>query len=286
MFAWLLGSLLVGVAVAVAGYQRHTAARRAAAHDAYIKATGWLEGMGRPYSESDAVCKAADIYKEKYGWARGREALKAFIRRYATIDFDRPFKDKPRRHAPSRIPDEDCEKCIRELRAGYTIGSNTYLFEDLDQAAMLCPTVSKYRALFSDCHQEGMWQCLCRYDPGLKHYKQTVKPILSDSIKQHRVQCCLSNLNELKRDPDFLKRVFWIDGSTFMMVPVAGTVIGHKDDKWGSLVAADPVYYYNCITHHRDIVKVVVYVMVNWYVGVCGYWMVQGTTGKDLMYRV
>jgi len=93
MLGWLLGSFLVAVAVALAGYKRHSTARRLAAFTVYQQATCRLDGLGRPHTESDAVRKAADMFQEKYGWARGRAALKESIRRNMTMDCDRPFKE-------------------------------------------------------------------------------------------------------------------------------------------------------------------------------------------------
>ena len=287
MLLWLvMGMGVAAVAMALVLSGRHPPVERMWAHDCYMMAEGALRDRGRPYYERDVVCRAADIYIDMHGWKGSRKVLLEFIRRYAVVDPDRPLRDKPRPGLEPRMTDEECEQCINELRAGYPVGGHRELFRSLNHAASmpdLCPTVAACRKRYSKEYEDGMWARLRKYDPGLRKYKQTPKHRLTPDEKQQRVAC---SKWLLAQGLAYLKRIFFIDAKTIYVSVQGGYVIGHKADRSAMYREVDAVYYYNCITHTKDLIRIEFYAMANYYGGVCGFRATQGTTGAKLKFKV
>lgn len=285
----VLLALGVGVAAMALGMvlrARRSPAERLWAHDCYNQAVGELRARHRPYYETDVVSRAADLYIEQHGWNCGRKALLRFIHRNAVLDPARPLRDKPRPGVGPRMTDEECEQCIKELRAGYPVGGHKELFRSLDHAASmpeLCPTVAACRKRYCKESEDGMWARLVRYDPGLRRYKQTPKHRLTPEEKRNRVRDSTWLLAKGKK---YLRRIFFIDAKTIYVVAGGGYVIGHVADRGGTIREVDQVYYYNCVTHSKDLIRVEFYAMANYYGGVCGFWATQGSTGAKLKYKV
>lgn len=249
-----------------------------------------LETRARTFTEGETMRLAAELYLQERTWSRGEKALQLFCCRWGSEKTE-TVRDAPRAHVPDKMTDAECEACINELRAGWTTtwGEHRW-FITLDHAAAMrngsgwqCPTLHAMRQRYSDTHPEGMWARLRRYDPQLKEFSLHPREALSDVLKQERINACRFYL----RQPlSFFKRIFFFDAKTIYVCAATQKVIGYSQDVDGRTYCATPIYYYNGITHTKELIKVQFYSMVNWYGGMCGFWICQGSTRVAPVYKV
>jgi hypothetical protein len=129
-----------------------------------------------------------------------------------------------------------------------------------------------------------MTERLKAYDPKFTHF--LVRPIdpLTPKLKARRVREARTLLSQgLARR----KRTFYIDAKTLLVTPTTHQVIGYKEDmeKYG-LEPIGGAKWRGVVTGQRALTKIQFYCMVNWHVGVCGFWVCQGSSGVAPVYQV
>lgn len=165
---------MMAVFLVLTVFKRRQNAERVAAHDAYMEAMGQVEGSGQLVTDYNVLTRAVGIHKLRHKWGRGVCVLKDFIKQYIVINPLAPFKDWARNLSGPRIPPHDLEECVEEIKRGYEATCVWKPFPSLDHAASFterCPTIHKYRGLYIEKREDGMWNLLCRHDPGLLRYK-------------------------------------------------------------------------------------------------------------------
>ena len=292
VFAFLAISMLAAALwpmVSRTAYGPRSEEEKYNARRAYAWAEGTLMNSGKDYTVNDVLRLATHMYFENFDTDMKPPNLNQFIKTWAVIHPEPDFRCHNRWGPPERMSDEECAKCIEELRAGYVMDNQRFGWTSLDHAAQhpdLCPTVAECRRRYSERREDGMWLRLEKYDSNLIHIKPSKCSPLTDEVKAERVSSCKDYLDKLEENPDFLKRIFFIDQKTYFMQPKLGWVIGYKTDEEDWVVGMKDITNYNAITHRQDIVEVQTYTMVNWYGGVCGFHICQGTTGARKIYRV
>lgn len=262
---------------------RHTAKERYGAKMAYAEARGRLIGRGVRYTDSDLLSEACHVYEEQHGWSSSKKALREFMVRWQKEHPGWDVEDAHRPGPPPHMTDAECEQCIRELRAGYVTRRGRFrLFKSLDEAARYWPTVAMCRARYSHTDESGMWKRLIAYDKDLIRIKTRVVNEMQPKVLEQRVS---SSLFFLGKGMQYAKNEFFIDEKTILMHPRAGHAIGYKKDGLGFVIETDPIDYYDKISHKRDMIKVKFYSMVNYYGGVCGFYVSQATTFQEKKYK-
>lgn len=282
---WFLPLLPLLVLTGVGGGTRRTADDRCAARRAYDRALGRVEQGGGTVKETEVLREACDIFRETREWGKGKKALSKFIARWAHRDGS-SFGDLARAHTPARMTDEECQACVEELRVGYTLGNKTFLYLSLTHAAKkgdLCPHMAECRRRYAANSDLGMWRRLRAYDPNLYHGIPKSLPPMKPATLQQRVDACSFLLGQ---DPEYFRRVFWIDEKSIIMTPAPRSAIGHSLYPHDFYMACKPITVYNKHLKRNEQVKVSFYAMVNYHAGVCGFRLCQATTGQEKKYKV
>lgn len=241
-------------------------------------------------SKNKLLRLAVAFYRKSFRrYPSSDEALRQFIWRWGR-DKRAHLVDLPRWAQRSMMTDAECEQCIQEIRAGYSMGDVKFGFVTLDDAATrkhpdltyICPTVHKCRRRYNTSH--GMMDRLKAFDPKFTHITVRHVDPLTPKLKARRVRECRTLLSQgLERR----KRTFYIDAKTLLVSPKSHQVIGYKEDmeKYGMLPVGGAKWR-GVVTKQRALIKIQIYCMVNWHGGVCGMWVCQGSTGVADVYEV
>lgn len=262
---------------------RHTPQERHQAKMAYAEARGRLIGRGVRYTDSDLLSEACHVYEERHGWSSSKKALREFMVRWQKEHPGIDLEDTHRSGPPRHMTDAECEQCIGELRAGYTNKKGKFrLFRSLDEAAKCCPIVAICRARYSPRDESGMWKRLTAYDKDLIRIKCRCVSVMRPAVKEQRVA---ASLFFLEKGLEYAKNEFFIDEKTMLLHPKGGHAIGYKKDGLGFVIETESIDYYDKISHKRDLIKVKFYSMVNYWGGVCGFYVSQASTFQEKKYK-
>lgn len=262
----------------------HTDAERLLAHDCYHEALGALESKGGRFDDDTLFSRATDIFLRKTKLYYSRQSARQFVVRWAHHAFT--SHDKPRSGRPPRMTDDECALCIAEVRKGYVDDSGRRRgFTDLSHASqfrVLCPTVALCRPRYA-ADPEGMFQRLKRFDSNLVRIKPTKKRMFTPHQKEERLAYCRLHLGQ---PPEYFHRFFFIDAKTLLLEPASDWIISYRDNTDLCYFFSPDIKAYNRMAHSNDTIKIEFYAMVNWWGGVCGYVVCQGTTGVEPRYKV
>lgn len=286
---WILlpGVVFVTVAMVKGRHTPHSDADKWAACKAYWMAQGKLEACGQDSNERKVMELATTAFLEGYEGDLQRKGAADFIKRWATRTEPPHFSDRSRGHAQELMSDEECRKCIEELRRGYDANGRHWSYTSLDHAAQpehheRCPTVAACRCRYGD-HEYSMFRRLQQFDPELIHVKPKTRHPLTPAIMLDR---CNTSRFYLAQDEEYFQRVFYIDQKVFLMHPENGMVIGYAADKDEYVTEIDDITFYNVATRKTELVRVEVYAMVNYHGGLCGWHVCHGTSGDNRVYLV
>jgi hypothetical protein len=289
MLGVLAGVVLLAVVYWLVGasHGRHTAEEKEWAKGAFEQAKGWYLCRGNPTpGQAPLLKKAVDIYLERHGLGSfsNTRCLHEFIERWA-VQHPRlsDINEAPRPGPTPHMTDEECERCIAELRKGYYVGDVHWYFTSLSHAAQHSDIVAEYRHRYSPNDESGMWKRLRTYDPKLIKFTPKLVPPMPAALARERVA---TSAFLYSQGLAYLKRVFWIDEKVVYMEPKSRSVIGYEDDAGNVVLEIDQIKYYNAISHQNDHIRVCFYSMVNYWKGACGFWVSQSTTGQPQKYKV
>jgi len=288
----LLAVLLLAAAYANVLRGRHTLAERDAARLAAAEARGWLEGHGQQVTRKRLLDKAADLFGEKVQHDMTRQNAKHFIELWALKHGTPDLLDFPRGGAGPRMTDEECEACIREIRAGYPGRGCTWAYNSLSHAAQLrdghghyrCPTVAKCRGRYA-ADEAGMMRRLRRYDPDFGRFVPVTKQALSQALMNQRVEEAKYMQRNWNTKFHGGRDLFFLDAKIIYMDPGAGPGLGHGSDIQNMIAPTFKIEYYNPEARRMEVPKVVFYAMINWLVGLCGFILCSGTSGVHFGYK-
>jgi len=276
-------AVLAGVCMAT----RHTFLQRAWAKQAWNWAEGYLAAEYGEYTEAEALETATVYYMDKHpGVFSDKRYCKDAIKRWV-LEHPDPL-DVRDAHRPGRkefMTDEECRQCIEELSKGYYRDHQFYFFTSLTQAANSggCPTVARCRWRYSRYNESGMWLRLKAFDKHLIRFKPRVIKPMSPRLRAERVAAS-SYLYDMGLD--YAKRTFAIDEKTIVIHPKGGSCIGYIDEDNNFIIECDDIKWRNAMTHREEFVKVGFYSMINFWVGPCGFYPSQISTGLPQQYKV
>lgn len=286
MFVFCVCASILAIALGVGA--RHTEVERSYARNAYHYARGYLAGSGRSnHHPSEVLRYAAANYQAEHGdWPKGERDLREFIHRWAVLHPGPSFRDTDRPGAIPRMTDAECKLCVQELRRGYEDEDGKFrLYISLDHAAEFpnrCPTIAECRARYADHDEWGMWRRLLSHDPNLYRFQPRLVHNMHPKVMAERVAA-----SRFYREQGlaYRTRIFYIDTHTIIFHPKSGWVIGYRKDGAGHYIEDSDIRCYDNITHKSDTVRVNFYSMINYYGGVCGFFLCQGTTGLPYKYK-
>lgn len=285
-----LVAVLVTAAKATQNTKHRSEEERDVARQVYFRARNHF--LERNPDENDVLHQAVLLWKEDYGWDSSDAALRQFIARWAHDTRPAPLTDRSRDIRRSPMSDAECEKCIEEIRRGHWEGEQLFGFHTLDAAANhtgpdgkpTCPTVHECRQRYHSSSSHGMFDRLKDFDSDLTHFLERPADPLTPKLKNRRVR---ESRTLLSQGLERRKRTFYIDAKTLLVRPEAHQVIGYKEDmeKFGH-PSESGAEWRGIVGQKKTVIKIQFYCMVNWYGGVCGLWICQGSTGVAPVYMV
>lgn len=261
---------------------RYTGAARNAAADAWLLAEHELQRTPFKDSHKKKMQRACQLLRERYHGALPPERLWRFIAKYA----ERRRKlqhvaDLDGRGRKCQLTEADARTACDILLAGYVDRhGQRQPFTSLASALGMNAELRRIKRRCKIRTNRTLWQRLTAFDRRLALRAVRVRAPLTAAQKQKRREAAAHIAARIRADPDWLKRVFWIDAKKMYIRPRRRKVI----------VNAESSTDYLCIPgvswRKQDVRCVFYYAVVNYFVGAVLFVVVSGTTDYSTPYKV
>lgn len=256
---------------------RYPKACRNAAADSWVIAHQELSSTAPEPSHRQIMQRAVEVLRQRYHGRLPPRTWRYIAKWAARREEAHSVHDAPRGRK-TRLTDSDAQAAVEVLLAGYTRNGQRQPFQNIAEALRLSAAL---RRVQQRCKLSArtLWKRLVKFDRRLVLRAIRIRPPLSDQQRQARKEGAAWLAAKIEADPDYLKRVFWIDAKKFWIRPRRRKVICNADSPHDYLSMPGISW------RKQDQRYVHYYAAVNWFVGAVIYVEVSGTKDLDTGYK-